>query len=96
MIAAGRANHAGPGSWLGIENGNGSFIGIEAENTGLSNDQPWPEVQMDGLPSRRGGAPHASELVCGRLRRSQGICAAAWPKSGPKLRHECHSGQAWL
>lgn len=47
VIAAGRANHAGKGSWQGVENGNGSFIGIEAENTGLSNDQPWPDVQMD-------------------------------------------------
>jgi peptidoglycan hydrolase-like protein with peptidoglycan-binding domain len=54
VIAAGRANHAGAGSWLGIENGNGSFIGIEAENTGLSDDQPWPEVQMDAY--RRGVA----------------------------------------
>jgi hypothetical protein len=47
VIAAGRANHAGAGSWLGITNGNDHFIGIEAENTGLDNDQPWPEVQID-------------------------------------------------
>ena len=54
VIAAGRANHAGAGSWLGIESGNRSFIGIEAENTGVPNDQPWPEVQMDAY--RRGVA----------------------------------------
>lgn len=45
IIAAGRANHAGEGSWKGIS-GNSRFIGIEAENSGGVNDQ-WPEVQMD-------------------------------------------------
>jgi peptidoglycan hydrolase-like protein with peptidoglycan-binding domain len=47
VIAAGRCNHAGIGSWQGVTSGNTNFIGIEAENTGLSNDSPWPEVQMD-------------------------------------------------
>ena len=46
VVAAGRANHAGAGSWQGITAGNMSFIGIEAENTGLAAD-PWPPVQMD-------------------------------------------------
>jgi peptidoglycan hydrolase-like protein with peptidoglycan-binding domain len=54
LIAAGRANHAGAGSWQGVQTGNASFIGIEAENTGLPGDQPWPEVQMDAY--RRGAA----------------------------------------
>jgi peptidoglycan hydrolase-like protein with peptidoglycan-binding domain len=47
VIAAGRCNHAGQGSWKGVTTGNSSFIGIEAENTGLSNDSPWPAVQVD-------------------------------------------------
>jgi N-acetyl-anhydromuramyl-L-alanine amidase AmpD len=51
VVAAGLANHAGPGSWQGITQGNTNFIGIEAENTGLTsgpnNDYPWPAVQMD-------------------------------------------------
>ena len=47
VIAAGRCNHAGEGSWNGLTNGNGNFIGIEAENTGLADDFPWPKVQMD-------------------------------------------------
>lgn len=47
VIAAGRCNHAGPGSWKGITKGNTCFIGIEAENTGRSDDFPWPEVQLD-------------------------------------------------
>ena len=47
VVAAGRAFHAGAGEWEGITTGNSSFIGVEAENTGLENDHPWPEVQMD-------------------------------------------------
>ncbi len=46
VVAAGRAYHAGAGSWQGITTGNSSFIGVEAENTGLAND-PWPSVQVD-------------------------------------------------
>jgi len=57
VVAAGRANHAGAGSWQGIATGNTSFIGIEAENTGVRqgpNADTWPEVQMDAY--RRGVA----------------------------------------
>lgn len=54
VIAAGLAYHAGKGSWQGVSTGNTNFIGIEAENTGLPNDQPWPDVQMDAY--RRGVA----------------------------------------
>lgn len=46
VIAAGKANHAGAGNWKGLTAGNTNFIGIEAENTGLAGDSPWPEVQM--------------------------------------------------
>lgn len=45
-VAAGKAWHAGPGNWQGITQGNSQMIGIEAENTGLENDQPWPAKQM--------------------------------------------------
>ena len=53
VVAAGLAWHAGAGNWKGITTGNTSFIGIEAENTGINdpknplNDTPWPAVQMD-------------------------------------------------
>jgi hypothetical protein len=48
VIAAGRANHAGPGQWLGLVNqGNSCFLGIEAENSGAGDTDPWPEVQLD-------------------------------------------------
>lgn len=69
VVAAGKANHAGRGSWQGISNGNTSFIGIEAENTGVANDLPWPEVQMDAY--RRGVAAILTHIkarpimVCG-------------------------------
>lgn len=52
VIAAGRANHAGAGSWRGVS-GNSHFIGIEAENSG-DGVEPWPDVQMDAY--RRGAA----------------------------------------
>lgn len=46
LIAAGRCNHAGTGTWQGISAGNTHFIGIEAEHSGAS-DEPWPDVQME-------------------------------------------------
>jgi hypothetical protein len=46
VIAAGRANHAGAGDWKNIRDGNGRFIGIEAEHSGRG-DEDWPEVQRD-------------------------------------------------
>src|SRR5262249_42864570 len=46
VVAAGRANHAGAGTWQGFANGKQNFIGIEAENMGTAAD-PWPSVQMD-------------------------------------------------
>lgn len=47
MVAAGKAWHAGNGSWKDCYDGNLNFVGIEAENTGLPNDSPWPPVQLD-------------------------------------------------
>jgi len=44
VIASGRANHAGKGSYRGLS-GNSSVFGIEAENTGLG--QAWPAVQLE-------------------------------------------------
>lgn len=47
VIAAGRAAHAGRGQFKGFVTGNSSFIGIEAENTGMTSDSPWPDIQLD-------------------------------------------------
>jgi predicted chitinase/peptidoglycan hydrolase-like protein with peptidoglycan-binding domain len=46
IVAAGRANHAGPGQWERVSTGNSSFIGIEAEHSGREQDE-WPEAQLD-------------------------------------------------
>lgn len=47
IIAAGKCYHSGKGIWAGLVNGNSNFIGIEAENTGGSDDYPWPPIQLD-------------------------------------------------
>lgn len=44
MVAAGRANHAGTGSWRGLV-GNSSVWGTEANNRGTG--QTWPDEQID-------------------------------------------------
>ena len=44
MVAAGRANHAGSGSWRGLV-GNSSVWGTEANNAGTG--QTWPDAQVD-------------------------------------------------
>jgi N-acetyl-anhydromuramyl-L-alanine amidase AmpD len=70
VVAAGRANHAGAGNWQGVASGNSSFIGIEAENTGLTagpNAEPWPAVQLDAY--RRGVA-----AILTRLRADSIMC----------------------
>jgi peptidoglycan hydrolase-like protein with peptidoglycan-binding domain len=43
VVAAGRANHAGTGTFRGLQ-GNSSMYGVERENTGIGNE-PWREDQ---------------------------------------------------
>lgn len=45
VVAAGRAYHAGGGSWHGVTAGNTEMIGVEAENNGIG--EPWSEVQIE-------------------------------------------------
>lgn len=45
VVAAGRANHAGAGTWQGLE-GNGSVFGIEAEHPGDRLTE-WPPIQVE-------------------------------------------------
>jgi len=68
VVAAGLCNHAGPGAWRGVITGNSRFIGIEAENTGLPDDSPWPDVQMDAY--RRGVA-----AILAHIRQQADFCA---------------------
>lgn len=44
IVASGRANHAGLGSWRGVS-GNTNALGIEAENNGVG--EPWPVAQLE-------------------------------------------------
>ena len=48
VVAAGRSNHAGKGSWQGVTAGNSSLLGTEAENAGDGKDI-WPVVQLDSF-----------------------------------------------
>jgi len=67
VIAAGRCNHAGRGSWKGLTGGNTNFIGIEAENTGLPSDR-WPDVQMDAYR-------HGVAAILRHIGRAADFCA---------------------
>jgi N-acetyl-anhydromuramyl-L-alanine amidase AmpD len=73
VVAAGRANHAGAGAWGGVTTGNSSFIGIEAENTGVG--EPWSPVQIDAY--QRGAAAilkkigATSAMCCGHKEYAQ-------------------------
>lgn len=79
VIAAGRCNHAGAGNWKGITEGNTRFIGIEAENTGLPNDSPWPDIQVDAY--KRGVA-----AILLHLGRPADFCAGHKEYALPKGR----------
>jgi peptidoglycan hydrolase-like protein with peptidoglycan-binding domain len=79
VIAAGKANHAGVGSFQGVTTGNTSFIGIEAENTGLDNDLPWPEVQMDAYR-------HGVAAILKHIGRAAEFCAGHKEYALPKGR----------
>jgi len=44
IIAAGRANHAGSGTWRGVT-GNSQAVGVESYNDGVG--EVWPAAQLD-------------------------------------------------
>jgi hypothetical protein len=47
VIASGKANHAGTGAWKGVSNrGNSTMFGIEVENTGYNDSEPWRLDQL--------------------------------------------------
>lgn len=47
VIAAGKTNNAGPGSWKGLT-GNGNTLGLEVENVGTS-DEPWTRAKLEAV-----------------------------------------------
>jgi len=48
VIAAGRANHAGSGSWAGSSVGNSAYWGVEVENVGTQ-AEPWRPDQLQNV-----------------------------------------------
>jgi hypothetical protein len=64
VVAAGRANHAGRGSWPGLTAGNTQTIGIEAANDGRG--EPWPLAQREAMAV-------GSAALLRHLRASEGM-----------------------
>jgi N-acetylmuramoyl-L-alanine amidase len=66
VIAAGRANHAGPGGWKHLQ-GNSSVFGIEAVHAGDAS--PWPAAQIESYHRICNGmlrlVGSRADLVCG-------------------------------
>lgn len=92
VIAAGRANHAGTGSYAGVT-GNSNVYGVEHENTGIGNE-PWREdqrltaakVHAALLDGRRGG------FVC-QHKEWTSRKIDKWDQSGPDMRSRV--AKAW-
>lgn len=64
LIAAGVANHAGAGSWLGVS-GNTRALGVEAYNDGRG--EGWPPVQLDAWDRLNAVLLRTVALDAGRL-----------------------------
>lgn len=86
VIASGRANHAGTGSYGGVT-GNSNVYGVERENTGVGNE-PWREdqrltaakVHAALLDWRRGS------FVCQHKEWAPTRKIDVWDQSGPDMR----------
>lgn len=63
VIAAGRANHAGAGSWNQLA-GNRSVYGIEVENVGTAAEEPWTEELLDITARAAATFPVPTDLIC--------------------------------
>lgn len=65
IVAAGRANHAGPGTWKGLV-GNSAVYGIEAESAG---DDDWTDAQKIAYPrlvrAMLDGLGRSADYACG-------------------------------
>lgn len=89
VVAAGRANHGGKGTWpfhkagIGPNQANLYTIGIEAENVGQSkfNVEPWPEAQLDAY--KRGVA-----VICKHFRLDPMISVAGHKEYAPSRKSD--------
>ncbi len=83
LLAAGRANHAGPGNWRGVT-GNSGALGIEAE---AADGDDWTPAQRKAYPrlvaAMLQGLGRGAEFACGHsefaLPKGRKIDVNGWP-----------------
>jgi hypothetical protein len=80
LIAAGRANHAGTGGWMGLS-GNSSVYGLEHENVGTT-AEPWRADQV------LAASKCLAALIVGRANASMVPQHKEW---APTRKVDCHS-----
>ena len=83
LCAAGIAYHAGRVRSNSYSNSHS--IGIEAENTGLSNDSPWPSKQMDAYARLCRALCAEFRLPTSRVLGHKEICSPSGRKSDPSF-----------
>ena len=80
VIAAGRANHAGPTDTVAASNSNA--IGIEAEHPGVG---PWPKVQYDAYVALCAALAEHYDLPTSRVRGHKEIAVPRGRKTDPNF-----------
>lgn len=89
VVAAGRANHAGRGGWRGLT-GNSSMFGVERENVGYANKEPWrPDQTETAAKVHRAllkGINRGSEWLCEHKEWAPGRKIDAHTITGDELR----------
>lgn len=97
VVAAGRANHAGLGGWRGLS-GNSSVYGIERENVGYGDREPWREDQTDTAARAHAALMESKDpsLVCMHKEWAPTRKIDAHTLTGDELRNRVmhHMGQS--
>ena len=83
LVAAGVSYHAGRVNNSNFSNSHA--LGIEAENTGLSNDSPWPAHQVDAYAKLCKALCDEFGLSTSRVRGHKEVCSPRGRKIDPTL-----------
>lgn len=83
LVAAGVSYHAGRVNNSNFTNSHA--LGIEAENTGLSNDSPWPAHQVDAYAKLCKALCDEFGLPTSRVRGHKEVCSPRGRKIDPTL-----------
>ena len=83
LVAAGVSYHAGRVNNSNFTNSHA--LGIEAENTGLSNDSPWPAHQVDAYAKLCKALCDEFGLSTSRVRGHKEVCSPRGRKIDPTL-----------